>query len=136
MRKCTPCELGSIPPANKMIDNTGLIFSFFSVGQKVIYKKVREALGFDRTVSFFTGAAPISRDVLKYFLSLDMVILELYGMSECTGPQSMCYHNKYKLGSVGVILPGCENRLSEPDQKGEGEVCMWGRHCMMGYLNR
>jgi len=108
----------------------------YSVGQKVIYKKVREALGFDRTVSFFTGAAPISRDVLKYFLSLDMVILELYGMSECTGPQSMCYHNKYKLGSVGVILPGCENRLSEPDQKGEGEVCMWGRHCMMGYLNR
>ena len=119
-----------------MLNNTGLIFSFFSVGQKVIYKKVREALGFDRCVSFFTGAAPISRDVLKYFLSLDIVILELYGMSECTGPQSMCYHNKYKLGSVGVILPGCENRLSEPDQKGEGEVCMWGRHCMMGYLNR
>jgi len=109
----------------------------YSVGQKVIYKKVREALGFDRCVTFMTGAAPIAKDVVHYFLSLDMKILELYGMSECTGPQSLCYYgNNYKMYSVGKIIPGAENRLSEPDAKGEGEVCMWGRHCMMGYLNR
>ena len=58
-------------------------------------------------------------------------------MSECTGPQSLCYYgNNYKMYSVGKVIPGAENRLSEPDAKGEGEVCMWGRHCMMGYLNR
>ena len=58
-------------------------------------------------------------------------------MSECCGPQSIAYYgNNYKMYSVGKILPGCENRLAEPDAKGEGEVCMWGRHCMMGYLNR
>ena len=54
---------------------------YSSVGQKVIYKKVREALGFDRCVTFMTGAAPIAKDVIHYFLSLDMKILELYGMN-------------------------------------------------------
>jgi long-chain-fatty-acid--CoA ligase ACSBG len=108
----------------------------YSVGQKVIYKKIREALGLDRCVSFFSGAAPISLDTLKYFLSLDIVIHELYGMSEVTGPQSIGYYNSCKVGSVGKILPGCKNRLANPDEKGEGEVCMWGRHVMMGYLNR
>ena len=56
-------------------------FFFFSVGQKVIYKKVREALGFDRCVTFMTGAAPIAKEVVHYFLSLDIQILELYGMN-------------------------------------------------------
>ncbi len=108
----------------------------YTVGQKVIYKKVREALGLDRCVSFFSGAAPIGIDTLKYFLSLDIVIQELYGMSEVTGPQSISYYGAYKLGSVGKIFPGAKNRLANPDNNGEGEVCMWGRHVMMGYLNR
>lgn len=108
----------------------------YNVGKKVIYKKVKEALGLDRCVSFFSGAAPISIDVLKYFLSLDIVILELYGMSEVTGPQSMSYYGSVKVGSVGKIFPGAKNRLANQDDKGEGEVCMWGRHVMMGYLNR
>ena len=99
----------------------------YTVGQKVIYKKVKEALGLDRTVSFFSGAAPISLDVMKYFLSLDIKLLELYGMSETSGPQAMSYYNAYKLGTVGPIFPGAKNRVAEPDDKGEGEVCMWGR---------
>lgn len=28
------------------------------------------------------------------------------------------------------------SRISEPDSKGEGEILMWGRNVMMGYLNR
>ena len=108
----------------------------YTVGKKVIYKKVREALGLDRCVAFFSGAAPIGVDTLKYFLSLDIMIHELYGMSEVTGPQTMSFYGAYKLGSVGKVIPGVKNRLANPDDKGEGEICMWGRHTMMGYLNR
>ena len=73
----------------------------------------------------------------NFFYCSQINLLLTLGMSECTGPQSIAYYgNNYKMYSVGKILPGCENRLAEPDAKGEGEVCMWGRHCMMGYLNR
>ena len=57
-------------------------------------------------------------------------------MSECTGPQTMSFWNGQKLGSCGKVIPGVKNRLANPDDTGEGEVCMWGRHIMMGYLNR
>ena len=76
-----------------------------------MYKKVREALGLDRCVSFFSGAAPISMDTLKFFLSLDIVILELYGLSETNGPQCFSYYNgSYKLGSCGKTLPGTQTK--------------------------
>ena len=76
-------------------------------------------------------------DTLKYFLSIDIPILELFGMSETTGPHSMSYFGDgFKLGSVGKTLSGHKTRISDPDSKGEGEILMWGRNIMMGYLNR
>jgi long-chain-fatty-acid--CoA ligase ACSBG len=46
---------------------------------------VKTALGFDRCKYFASGAAPISTEVLSYFMSLNMPILEIYGMSETAG---------------------------------------------------
>ena len=37
----------------------------------------------------------------------------------------------FKIGSVGKAIPGVKTRFAEPDDKGEGEICMWGRHIMM-----
>ncbi len=112
----------------------GVMYSV--VGQKVIYKKVREALGLNRCKGFYSGAAPLSPEVAKYFLSLDMVVCELYGMSESTGPQTLSTPSRFRLYSVGPTIMGCRSRLSEPSAEGEGEMCMWGRNVMMGYLNR
>ena len=94
----------------------------YSVGKKLIYKKVREALGLDRCRYFLTAAAPISEDVLKYFLSLDMVLLDGYGMSETCGGHTMSTPQKYKRGSVGVLLPGLQIKLDQKDDKGQGRL--------------
>ena len=109
---------------------------FYKFGQKAVYGKIREALGLDRCHTFYSGAAPINHETLKYFLSLDMVVNELYGMSETTGPHTLQYGNDLCIGSVGKTLPGCKTRLANKDADGNGEVCMWGRNVMMGYLNR
>ena len=50
------------------------------------FSKVRERLGLDRARVCSTSTAPISVDTLEFFLSLGIPILEVYGMSECTGP--------------------------------------------------
>lgn len=37
--------------------------------------------------------------------------------------------------SCGKELPGCKTKLHNPDEEGNGEICFWGRHVFMGYLN-
>ena len=108
----------------------------FTVGQKAVYMKVREALGLDRCTAFYSGAAPIAAETIKYFLSLNLVVHELYGMSEVTGPQSLQCGTKTVIGSVGPTMPGCHTSLANKDRDGSGEICMKGRNLMMGYLNR
>lgn len=39
------------------------------------------------------------------------------------------------LSSCGKALPGCKIRLDNPDEDGNGEICLWGRNIFMGYLN-
>lgn len=32
-------------------------------------------------------------------------------------------------------MNGCQTKLDKPDEDGNGEICFWGRHVFMGYLN-
>ena len=54
----------------------------------MVFTKVKEQLGFGQTRGFSSAAAPISSEVLDYFMSLDIRIFEIYGMSETSGPQT------------------------------------------------
>jgi len=101
-------------------------------------KKAHSAIGLDKARVCLTGAAPIMKHTLDYFGSIGIHILEVYGMSENTGPQNVCQNNYFKAGSCGIPIPGTELKLDfveGRDKPGEGEVCFRGRHVMMGYLN-
>lgn len=54
-------------------------------------------MGLDRCSKCYTGAAPITKDTLEFFLSLDIPLYELYGMSESTGPHTISRPDAYKL---------------------------------------
>ncbi|XP_054645190.1 long-chain-fatty-acid--CoA ligase ACSBG2 isoform X2 [Dunckerocampus dactyliophorus] len=107
----------------------------YQIAKKLVFKKVRKALGLDRCHRCYTGAAPITRDTLEFFLSLDIPLYELYGMSESTGPHTVSLPDAFRLTSCGKELPGCKTKLHNPDEDGNGEICFWGRHIFMGYLN-
>lgn len=107
----------------------------YKVGQRFIYNRVREALGLDRCHGMYSAAAPNAPETVKYFLSLDIVIHEWYGMTEATGPIAIQSGDKIVHGSVGQAYPGCQIKLSNKDEDGKGEICMKGRSMMMGYLN-
>ena len=64
-----------------------------------------------------------------------MSLAELYGMSESSGPHTLNLPGFTKVGTVGRSMPGSTTIIDKPDQnKGEGEICMRGRHIMMGYM--
>lgn len=108
----------------------------YAIARWLIFSKVRAALGFDRCRLQITGAAPISVEVKKYFMSLDLPIVDVYGMSECAGCHSASTDSCFRLGTVGVTMKGFFTKLHNMDSAGEGEVCMAGRHVFMGYLDQ
>ena len=57
----------------------------WSIANWMFFKRVRKAMGLDRCHFPITGAAPIRSDVLDYFMSVNIPIHELYGMSETSG---------------------------------------------------
>ena len=87
--------------------------------------------------TLFTGAAPTAMDTYRYFLSLDIVLQDAYGMSETSGPHHLLHPGTAQfMGSVGKNIPGTKTKLKNQDADGNGEVAMYGRNIMMGYLNR
>jgi long-chain-fatty-acid--CoA ligase ACSBG len=96
----------------------------------VLLKAVRRALGFERCYGFYVSAAPIDVKILKYFASVNIPILELFGQSECTGPHAINRLSAFKFGTVGRPLPGTTTKVDDDT----GELYYTGRHIFAGYL--
>jgi long-subunit acyl-CoA synthetase (AMP-forming) len=100
----------------------------YPLADKLVFSKVRQRLGLERARVLATSTAPISVETLDFFLSLGLPILEVYGMSECTGPTTFSTPGRYRPGSVGFAIPGSELRTA-----GDGEVLIRGPHVFKGY---
>jgi long-chain-fatty-acid--CoA ligase ACSBG len=73
-------------------------------------------------------------DTKKYFLSLDIPIIEIFGMSESAGGHSFSTVDGPSFDTIGKGLPGTQTRIRNPDSVGNGELMMRGRHVFMGYI--
>jgi long-subunit acyl-CoA synthetase (AMP-forming) len=100
----------------------------YPFARQLVFSKVRERLGLDRARICATSTAPISVDTMEFFQSLDIPIMEVYGMSECTGPSTFSTPDRYRFGRVGFPIPGTEIKIAE-----DGEVLMRGPHIFLGY---
>jgi long-chain acyl-CoA synthetase len=93
-----------------------------------VFRKLKKRLGFDRVRIGFSGAAPISHNILKFFQSIGIPIREGYGMTETTGITHMSDERNFKLGTVGRALPGTEVRIAE-----DGEILVRHKGIFKGY---
>ena len=96
-------------------------------GDDAFLGNVRALVGLDQMRIAVTGAAPIPRPVLDFFLALGVPMTEIYGMSEATGPTT--WARRIRPGTVGVPIPGQEMKLLD-----DGEVCFRGGNVFSGYL--
>ena len=88
----------------------GLLGLQVRVAEAVFAGPLRAKLGLDRLRVAATAAAPIGDDVLAFFLSVGIVLHDIYGQSEVTGPTSFNrpIPGQRRLGTVGLLLPGVQ----------------------------
>uniref|UniRef100_A0A8D1PKT9 Long-chain-fatty-acid--CoA ligase ACSBG2 n=1 Tax=Sus scrofa TaxID=9823 RepID=A0A8D1PKT9_PIG len=108
----------------------------YRMAKALVFSKVKSSVGLDHCHIFISGAAPLNQETAEFFLSLDIRIGEAYGMTESSGPHTLSNHENYKILSSGKVIPGCKNMLYQQTKDGVGEICLWGRHIFMGYLER
>ncbi|XP_021206362.1 very long-chain-fatty-acid--CoA ligase bubblegum isoform X2 [Bombyx mori] len=108
----------------------------YKLAKSLVFSKIHESLGLDKCSTFVTAAAPLSPDIKKFFLSLDIPLVDAFGMSEAAGAHTLSIYPKFSLDSAGEILEGTETKFGgSMSPNGPGEIMMRGRHVFMGYLN-
>jgi long-chain acyl-CoA synthetase len=98
------------------------------VADRLVYAKVKQRLG-GRLRIAISGGAPLAKEIAEFFHALDMLILEGYGLTECTTAATVNRPARFRFGTVGPALPGVELRLAE-----DGELLIRSDTVFGGYF--
>jgi len=104
-----------------------LLAAQLAVADRLVLSTIRERLG-GRIRFFVSGSAALSRDVSEWFDACGMIILEGYGLTECSAAAAVNLPGDTRIGTVGPALPGSEIKIA-PD----GEILLRGGGVMRGY---
>ena len=97
------------------------------LADRLVYSKVKQRLG-GRLRIGISGGAPLAQEIIEYFHALDILILEGYGLTECTTAATVNQPSRYRFGTVGPALPGVELRIAD-----DGEVLIKTDTIYAGY---
>jgi long-chain acyl-CoA synthetase len=101
----------------------------FAVFDRLVYSKLKKVMG-GRIRFAVSGSAPLGTFLGHFFRSLDLKILEGYGLTETTAPATVNLVSKFKIGTVGPALPGVGLKIAE-----DGEILVKGVDVFDGYWN-
>ena len=101
-----------------------------SLACRLVFNKLREGLG-GRLRYMISGGAPLPRRIAEFFHAAGLPILEGYGMTETCPALAANRHDNYKVGTVGMPLPGVELRLDD-----DGEILARGPNIAKGYYRQ
>ena len=101
------------------------------LAERLVFQNLKVMLGLDRARIMFTGAAPVSPDLIRWYRAIGLDLYELYGQTECSGITSSNRDGANRLGSIGQAVPHVEMKIAE-----DGEILYRGPHIFKGYLNQ
>jgi long-chain acyl-CoA synthetase len=104
----------------------------FTVARWLALNNVRKLIGIHRARFLVTGAAPISPELVKWYLALGVPMLEVWGMTESCGAATGVPATRIKPGSIGPAAGYNEVRIDAAT----GEILVRGTNVFMGYLNQ
>jgi long-chain acyl-CoA synthetase len=101
----------------------------FAVLDRLVLSKLREAMG-GRVKYAVSGSAPLGDRLGHFYKALHLKVLEGYGLTETTAPATVNRPEKFKIGTVGPVLPGVSVKIGT-----EGEIMVKGINVFDGYWN-
>jgi len=116
--------------ASKPVD--GFLRFKFTLARWLALNNVRKLIGIHRARFLVTGAAPISPELVKWYLALGVPMLEVWGMTESCGAASGVPAARIKPGSIGPAASYNEMKIDPAT----GEILVRGQNVFMGYLNQ
>lgn len=107
-------------PVPKWMQNT------LKLAERLVFSKIRARLG-GRLRIAASGAAPLGKDLGRFYAAIGMPLIEGYGLTE-GGVLTLNPLDRPKSGSIGTALPGVELRLAE-----DGELLAKSATLFAGY---
>jgi len=100
--------------------------------RKKLFAQIREAFGGEIKM-VISGGAPLNKEMVDFFDAVGISTLNGYGITECA-PIISVNHSRHNVkGSVGFVAEIDELKIAEPNEDGEGEICVKGSNVMLGY---
>jgi long-chain acyl-CoA synthetase len=109
-------------------ERVGMFAFKYYLADKLIFNKLRVALGMDRLRGATSGGAPLSVSDAEFFLGMGIKIIEGFGLTETTPVTNVNRRTRIKLGTVGPALKDTIIKISEV-----GEILVKGPQVMKGY---
>ncbi len=97
------------------------------IADRLVYSKVKAKLG-GRLRLPISGGAPLAKEIAEFFHTIDILICEGYGQTECTTASNVNMPGLFRFGTVGPAIPGIEVKTAE-----DGEVLIRGPNVFGGY---
>jgi len=98
------------------------------LADRLVYSKVKERFG-GRLRIGISGGAPLAKEIGELFHALDILILEGWGLTECTTAATVNRPRRFRFGTVGPAMPGVEVKTDN-----DGELLIRSETIFAGYL--
>jgi long-chain acyl-CoA synthetase len=96
--------------------------------QTLVFTNLRSFLGLSKIKTALTGAAPVPPDLLKWYMSIGIDLIESYGLTETCGFCTATPPSRIKIGYAGVKALGTQVRIGADE-----EILVRGPNVFAGY---
>jgi len=99
----------------------------WKLANRLVFSRINQGFG-GRSRAYFSGGAPLGKDMADWFCAMGIPIMEGYGLTETSPTLSVNRRGAFKIGSVGKVNEGVQLKIAE-----DGEILVKGPTVFKGY---